>query len=168
MQNSHFVRSAGLWCIAGGIIAVVGATVTATIPSSVPSTDLSYLYTPTVFRFTQALWAISYMLMFVGTLGLTRSGAAGGSRLGRIGLGMALVGLVVIVLCNVGFAFFANATDEDTPVVILDSVIGMASMLTALGFVVTGIAVLRSGVGRDGNALPLYFAVCSCSSFSCR
>ena len=42
MQNSNFVRSAGLWCIVGGAIAATGA-IAGTIPSSVPVTNTKIL-----------------------------------------------------------------------------------------------------------------------------
>ncbi len=82
--------SAGPWCIAGAVIATVGAIATATIHSSVPPADLSYPYTPTAFRLTEVLWTVTHVLMFIGTVGLTRSGLLGTSRLGQLGKRIAL------------------------------------------------------------------------------
>lgn len=140
----RFVRRAGLWCIVGGAIAAVGATVTATIPSSVPASDLSYPYSPTVFRVTEVIWTVSHVLTFVGTLGLARSGAVGTSRAGQIGVRIALVGMALIAVIELAFAFFATETVEATPAVVLDSAIGMATILAAVGFVIAGSATLRT------------------------
>lgn len=143
MQNSNFIRSAGLWCIVGGVVAVVGAIVTNNIPSSVPVTNISSPYTPPVFIITEVIWTTCHVLMFLGTLGLARSGAVGDSQLGRIGLWIALVGMALIVPSELGFAFFPNAAEDSTPGTILSTAIGLATMVASLGFVLVGIATLR-------------------------
>ena len=97
MQNSNFIRSAGLLCIIGGAIVVVGAIVTGNTPSSVPVTNISSPFTPPVFIITEMIWTTCHVLMFLGTLGLARSGAVGDSQLGRIGLWIALVGMGLVV-----------------------------------------------------------------------
>ncbi len=83
--------------------------------------------------------------MLIGTIGFARSGAIGASRLGRIGLWIALIGMVLIVPSELGFAFFATATMDSLPGIFLSSAIGMATMVAALGFLLAGIAVLRAG-----------------------
>lgn len=144
LDTAQFVRRAGLWCILGGVIAAVGATVTATISSSVPATELSYPYTPAVFRITEVIWTASHVMMFVGTLGLARSGATGDSNAGRVGVRIALVGMALIALVELGFAFFATEPEDATPAVVLDSAIGMATVLAAFGFVLVGVATIRT------------------------
>ncbi len=145
MVDVRFIRTAGLWCVAGGLITAIGAVVTASIPSSVPADSLSAPYTPGTFIATQVLWAIGHALMFLGTLGLARSDAAGSSRLGRMGLGLVLLGMAAIVPCQLAFAFAATETEESTPGLILSSAIGTATMVAALGFLLAGSAVLRAG-----------------------
>jgi hypothetical protein len=144
--------AAGLWCIAGAAIATVGATATAAIHSSVPPADLSYPYTPTAFRLTEVLWTITHVLMFIGTVGLTRSGLLGTSRLGRVGKWIAVAGMALIVPSELGFAFFATAADDSTPSAVLGTAIGLSVVIAGLGFVLSGIAALRadhwSGWGR--------------------
>jgi hypothetical protein len=145
LDSDRFVRTAGLWCIVGGLVTAVGGGVTASITSSVPATDVSSPYTPDIFRVTQVLWALGHALMFLGTLGLVRSGAAGISRLGRIGLALALVGMGAIVPCQLAFALAATETETSTPGLIISSAIGLATMVAALGFLLAGIAVLQTG-----------------------
>ena len=156
MPTSSFVRNAGILCIAGALIATVGATATATINTSVPAADLSYPYTPAVFRVTEVIWTVAHMLMFVGTLGLARSGLADTSGLAWTGLRIALVGMALIVPFELGFAFFATAADESTPSAVLGTGIGLSTMVAALGFTLAGIAALRAGLWRGwGRFTPL-------------
>lgn len=144
-DDARFIRTAGLWCIVGAVIAAVGATVSGIIPSSVPTTDLSYPYARTVYSITQVIWAISQVLMLLGTFGLARSGAVGTSRLGQVGLWIAPIGMALIALFDVGFAFFPTVAADSTPAMILSSAIGLGSTLAGLGFVLTGFAVLQAG-----------------------
>jgi hypothetical protein len=145
MEEVRFVRAAGMWCIAGGLIAAIGASVTASLPSAVPPGSISAPYTPGVFRVTEVIWTIAHVLMLLGTIGFARSGAVGSSRLGRIGNWIAIVGMALLVPCELGYAFFATADEGSTAVMVLDSAIGMASMIAGLGYVLAGIAVLRAG-----------------------
>lgn len=144
MERDRFVRAAGLMCLTGGIVVAVGAIVSATIPTSVPTTATSYPFTSEVFRFTQVLWATCHVLTFLGTLGFARSGAVGPSRLGRVGLWLALAGMALVAPLELGFIPFATVTTDSTPGMILSSAIGIATTVAGLGFVLAGIAVLRA------------------------
>lgn len=144
MDNAKFSRSAGFWCAVGAVVATAGAVVTGSIPTSVPTTNMSYPYSPTVYSITQILWAVLQLLMFLGTLGLARSGAVGTSRLGQIGVWIAAVGMAAIVPCVAGFAFIASETTDSSAAIALNAVVGVASNLAGLGFVLAGIAVLRA------------------------
>jgi hypothetical protein len=146
MPDTRFIRSAGWWCMLGGAIAAVGATVTAIIPPEVPATQLSAPYTPAVFRVTEVIWTLSHLLMFIGVFGLVRSDAIGTARLGRIGGWIALVGMALIVPSELAFAFFATETTDSMPAMLLNATIGVASMVAGLGLLLTGIAVARAVV----------------------
>ena len=143
MDTASSTRKMGIWCTVGALVATVGAAVTATISSSVPADQLSHPYSPDVFRITEIAWTVSHVLMWLGTLGLARTGVAGTSRVGRVGIRVALVGMGLIVPAEIGFAFFAESSIESGPVVALDTLIGVATLLAAIGFTVAGVAVLR-------------------------
>lgn len=145
MDNARFVRTSGLWCIVGGLITAVGGGVTASITSSIPTDNISAPYTPNVFIATQICWAISHALIFLGTLGFARADAVGTARLGRIGLGIALVGTAAIVPGQLSFIFAANETETSTPGLILSTAIGLATLTAALGYLLAGVAVLQAG-----------------------
>jgi hypothetical protein len=145
MNSQHFARTAGFWCIVGATVATLGAIVTGSIPSSVPTTNMSFPFSPTTYAITQLIWAGCQTLMFLGTLGLARSGAVGVSRLGQIGIWITLAGMAAIVPCVAGFAFIASETVDSTAATAMSSAIGLASTLSGLGFLLVGIAVLRAG-----------------------
>ena len=145
MEDIRFIRTAGQWCIAGGLIATCGAIITATIPSALPTTNISSPYTPGVSRVTEVIWTIAHLFMLIGTIGFARSGAVGSSRLGSIGNWIAIVGMALIVPCELGYAFFATAVDDSSEVMFLDSAMGLATMVAALGFLLAGSAMLRAG-----------------------
>ena len=144
MDNANFSRSTGFWCAIGAVIATTGGVVTGSIPTSVPTTAVSYPYSPTVYSITQILWAVLQSLMFLGALGLARSGAVGTSRLGRIGVWLAPAGMAGIAPCVAGFAFIASETADSSAATALSAIVGIASNLAGLGFVLAGIAVLRA------------------------
>jgi hypothetical protein len=144
MDRDNFSRTAGFWCAVGAVIGTAGGIVTGLVPPSVPTTAMSYPYSPTVYSFTQIVWASCQLLMFLGTLGLARSGSAGSSRLGRVGLWIALVGMAAIVPGVAAFAFIASDPTDSTAATTLSTLVGVASNLAGLGFVLVGIAVLRA------------------------
>jgi len=160
VDTLRFVRTAALCCIVGAVIATIGTVVTALLPSSVPLTAASAPYTPTLYRLTQVIWAISCALILVGIVGLARSQAAGSSGLGRIGLWLAILGQGALVLGNLGFALFATATVTDAPYVFLATWMGIASLVTAIGFVLAGSAVLRARRWQGWQRwLPLFIGL---------
>lgn len=78
--------------------------------------------------------AVIHLGELAGVLALVLLGAAGG-MLGRIGLGMAVLGQVLLVVAELTFPF-APAVG--------DSIFDVAPLLTGIGMVLAGIAVLRS------------------------
>lgn len=146
MVNDRFIRNAAAACVVGGLIATVGAIVTATVPASVPATQLSYPYTPTVFRMTELTWTLAHLLMFIGTIGLARSGAIGAAGGGRVGLRIALVGMALIVPAELAFAFVPTVDADSATAAVLETAIGMATLLAGIGFTIAGVAVLKAGV----------------------
>lgn len=80
--------------------------------------------------------AASHLLLFVGIVGLARSGAAGRDRLGPVGLALAGFGLVVLTLAEVVALFNLDAA---TPVY------AVAMLAIAVGLILAGVAVVRAG-----------------------
>jgi hypothetical protein len=87
------------------------------------------------FRSWEAVFVLLQILLLSGVVGLARSGATGAGWLGRIGLGIALVGRTAFVLAELHN--FAKGAD-DSPL------LPLGALVTGLGMVLVGLAVLRA------------------------
>ncbi len=143
--GSSFVKMAGLLCLVGAIIGLVSALVTAFIPPAVTFDRFSYPYTPTGFLFAHFVFMSNHVLLLVGILGLAKSGAAGSSLLGRVGLWISLVGMATLTLCEVWAMTFATSSYPGPGTDVLDTSYGVASILIGIGLVLAGVAVARAG-----------------------
>jgi hypothetical protein len=142
--RATFVVRASLLGILGGAIGTVGATVTQFISSSV-STDLTrYPYAAHTFVLTELLWTLAHILVLVGFVGFVRSDLAGPTRRARIGLRLALVGLVLMIPLEFGFVFAASTKETDAYPLTLSSLFGLATVLIAVGMILAGVATLRT------------------------
>ncbi len=131
---ARFVPAADLSCIVGALTQIVLGIVETVDPQG-----------PTDPPVRLVLGGISFVLLLVGVIGLARSRAAGDGWLARIGLGLAIAGSVLFVVAVLADLFASN-----------DSLFNVASLVTALGMLLAGIAVLRAGTWRGWHrATPL-------------
>jgi hypothetical protein len=155
-----FLRLSGLLCAVGGLTAVVGAAWSATMTTHVSDQDFSWPYSPDLFRGTEVIWTVTHILTFLGALGLARSGLAGHGRTARVGSSIMLVGMALLVPCELAFIPFANAAKNDSNATLVSSLIGIASMIAGLGFILTGVGVLRQrALGGASRVVPLLCGV---------
>ncbi|WP_261557634.1 hypothetical protein [Frankia tisae] len=153
-------RLFGTLCAAGGLIAVVGAAWSATLTSPVSTDQFSWPYSPGLFRGLEAVWTLTNILTFFGALGLARSGLAGRGRTARIGTPIMLVGMALLVPCELAFIPFAHAATDDAGPVLVGTLIGVASMVAGVGFILTGVGVLREhALAGAGRFVPLLCGV---------
>lgn len=89
------------------------------------------------FTLALSLNAVQHVLLMVGVIGLARSGAAGTSRLGRMGVWLTLAGLAVLTAAE-----FVAMTDPD----IAGPFYGLATITMCAGLVMAGVAALRAGI----------------------
>lgn len=143
-ESSGYGSRLGMLCLIGAIIGVVSALVTAFIPPAVSLDRYSYPYTPSGFVIAQLVFLLNHLLLLGGIIGLARSGAAGGSVVGRVGSGIATAGMVVLSLCEVRALTLLNVAYPSPPTDLLDVFFGIASMLIGLGLVIAGVAVVRT------------------------
>lgn len=91
------------------------------------------------FDAAEALWIISDLLLLGGLLGLRSLHAQGDSRLGAIGMTVALIGRLAFIAAEV--VSLAQHSDEN-------ALLPIAALLSAAGMLAYGIAVVRAGVWR--------------------
>lgn len=101
---------------------------------------------------------LSFAMLLIGLLGLARSGAAGAGWLARIGLTTAFVGLGLFTVIEVMARSDPDAGEHLHPISV---------PLTAIGMVLTGIAVIRAGRWHGWRRVTPCCAGCSRSSSSC-
>ncbi len=123
------LQSAGIWCALGALILIGGGIAEAALPAVRQRDTRSFLCIET-------FWTISYLMLLLGVLGLVHADAAGNSRLGKIGLGVAVLGRLLFIAVEITLL-----TAFDHP----QTLLGLAAPLTGLGMLLAGIAVLRAG-----------------------
>lgn len=127
MASPGFLRSAGLCCVIGVLLQLVLGAVESFIPVQAPSSE---------FVFRQVLVGISYVLLLIGVIGLVLSGAAGNSWLAKIGLGIALLGSFLFIPSEIILLLVR--------VELGGALLTICMLLTGLGMLLAGIAVLRT------------------------
>jgi hypothetical protein len=137
------LRTAGFICFAGGVIGAVGATVVAGMHGSVSPEAVSYPLTPRTFRFAEVLWTLAHVMTLIGVIGLARYGRPPVARIGRVGVVITLIGMSLMVPTELGFAFIAHSADDSTEANVLSTAIGVAAILSGIGFLLLGTAILR-------------------------
>jgi hypothetical protein len=142
--RSTFVGTAGLLCLIGAVIGAIGGLVTGFIPPAVSSDWYSYPYTPTGFLVAQLVFILNHVLLFVGILGLPRSGITGSGLLGRSGVWISLVGLATLTLCEVRAMTLSTSLYPSPETTFLETFFGVASILIGVGLTLAGVAVVRA------------------------
>jgi hypothetical protein len=93
--------------------------------------------------------ALLHGLVIVGLVAFGRSGAAGRSRAASTGVALAVAGTALLLVGELASIPIRNAEVDDTGAGIVGAVFGLASILSTVGFLVTGRATLRAGLWRD-------------------
>ncbi len=113
--------------------------------STVPDDRLNFPYSGSLATATSLTWGLTQALFVVTLLAFARSGAVGASRPGRIGAWLALVGGIVFVAAHAVSVIFRDAHLDDPAGLAAITLFSIATVLTAVGFIVAGVAVARAG-----------------------
>lgn len=143
------LRRAGAACALGATVLAVGGFLTqlAATTTDVPKTAWSYPWSSRASVAISVLWGCAQVLLVVGLLALRRSEAAGTGRGARWGLPLALVGTAMIVAGHAGSTLVADQTIEDTAPQVLGALtFGLGTVLSAVGLLAAGVAVLGAAV----------------------
>jgi hypothetical protein len=95
------------------------------------------------------LSATMHGLVAYGVLAFGRSGVAGRSRAATVGVPLAIAGTLRLLVGELASIPIRDATVSDSGTAIVGVVFGLASVLSAVGFLLTGWATLRAGIWRD-------------------
>ena len=128
MANTERVRMAGIAGAIGGGLWVLLLLVDVAAYQALHASAVAFRAWLAALVFMQAL-------LLVGVVGLARSGATGEGWLGRIGLGIAVLGRTTFVLAEVHNLAKGN---DDSPL------LPLGALSTGIGMTLVGIAVLRA------------------------
>lgn len=159
-MSSTFTTRAGYVGAVGALIGLAIALVNQFSVPVVPLDQTSYPLEPNMFAIVESILVVFHITTFVLVLAFARSGLAGSSRIAKVSLAIALVGLGAHVFAEAGYAVAANTAIDDPLPTALSAVFGIATILVAIGMVVAGIATLRAHVWVGwGRFTPLAFGV---------
>jgi hypothetical protein len=145
MRNT--LHRAGMIGVLGGALTAISGLVVEVIvkPTSDVSDEMwSYPWSGGAFVAVCVLYAVFHALVFVGVLGYARSGVAGPGRAARIGTGTALVGTAVLLVAEVLSIPIADQRNDDTGAGLVGTCFGLGTFLSAVGFIVAGVATMRA------------------------
>lgn len=137
----------GLLTIIAGAVQGDGALITAVYRNASPISDeqLSYPWAGATAITTSLIWGITQVLIVVGLIAFTHSGAAP-TMAGRLGARLAVAGAMLYVVAH-ALSLVAYDAPLDAPIsVAVLSCFAVGTLLTAVGLIMAGTATLRSGV----------------------
>ena len=145
------LRRAGMACIVGALITAIGGAVSQVAQTTTTVSDeaWSYPWSSGTFVALSLLWGLSHILILVGLLGLRRSGLAGQSRAAEVGLPLALAGTALLLVGELASIPIADQRVDDTGPAAVGAVFGIATLVSAVGLILTGRATVQAGLWRD-------------------
>jgi hypothetical protein len=143
-------RAAVAGCGGASATAVGGLVVQAVVQPSTTVSDerWSYPWSSTSLVPMSILWACLHVLVFIGVLGFARSGFAGESRSARVGAFLALAGTALLFVGELASILVRDQQVDDTGAKVVGAIFGMAIVLSAVGFLSSGIATVRARLWR--------------------
>jgi hypothetical protein len=139
-------RSAVLGVVGAAIIGLGGVwTQVVAVSSDVSKKQMSYPWSSGTFARIELLWAAGESLIVVALWAIGRTGVVDDSRVGRIGWRLALLGTAGIALNEIALIPFSERGVDDIGPVIVESLFGLATVLSAIGLLLMGRAVRASG-----------------------
>lgn len=132
--------------LVGAVLTTLSAVAIAALiePASDVSDEMwSYPLTTDAFVPASILYAVFHLLVLAGMLAVVA--AMGHNRAGRIGAWIATAGTFVLFLAEFASIPIADQRLDDTGPQLVGAFFGLGVALTAIGLLVAGVAVLRSG-----------------------
>lgn len=139
------IRLYGQICLWAGILGAASGIYLAVVPPAVGPERYSYPLDVAGHQLIQVWFVVQHVGLILGLLALLASGALGAARYGRLGLFVALAGMVILTGAELWAITVAEAAVGSAQTAPLDTTYGIASMLSGAGLVAAGVAVVRAG-----------------------
>jgi hypothetical protein len=144
-------RFAAVGIAGAALSAISGAVVQGAVQPSttVPDTMWRYPWSSGAFVLVSVVYAAMHILVIVGLIGLRRSGMAGPTRAASAGLVVAVTGTALLFVGELASIPIRHDRTDDTAAAIVGAVFGIAVVLSAVGFLITGRATIQAGLWND-------------------
>ena len=146
LSVSHSRLWPGILVVVAGAVQGDGALITAVYrgASTVSDDQLSFPWHGATATTTSLIWGAAQVLLVAGFIAFARDDVPR-VRSGRIGARLAVVGAGLYVVGHVVSAIASDAALDDPAGFIVLSSFGVGTVLTMIGMLMTGVAVLRHG-----------------------
>jgi len=152
--KSPRLRAADL-LIAAALAEAALQLISALWPADVSDDRASYPFTPHTQVVFEIAFAVLHVGILIGLVSLARSGAAGTSRVGRIGLWLVVLAYVILPFAELYEASVANLAIDDPKTEALAAFFGPATILYAVGGILGGTTIMRAGRWKGPVRLSL-------------
>ena len=160
IRTSSRIRLCGQLCLLAGVLGAASSAYLAFHSPAVPEDMWSYPQTPEAFTGTRAWLAVQHLGLLAGLFAMWWSGAAGSTRLGRIGHAGAVAGMIGWIITEVAAITARHDTNDTTLAGLLVVGYGLFSLFMGAGLILEGIAVLRARVWHGWRRwLPLALGI---------
>lgn len=139
-------RGLGLACAASGVLMALLAIPIGMRIGDAPENQWSYPQSAAVFLVEAVLLAVAHLFSAAGFVGALRLKAHGGSRAGRVGLWVAVAGLVGLATAEIASGLIAEEVSDSEIATAVSTAFGITSLVFAVGAIVGGLAIVRADV----------------------
>ena len=142
----------GAFLIGGALATIVsGIFVQAVVQpaSTVPDDRWTYPWSSNAQIPVSIVYAAFHLLVIIGLFEVRRAAVTGPHRSGRIGMDLAIVGTALLLVGELASIPIRHANLDDTSAVIVGILFAFGVGVSAIGFLMAGIATVRSGRWHD-------------------
>jgi hypothetical protein len=154
------VRGAAIACVAGGLVGALGSVLLAFVPAAVSPGVYNYPLEVSLFIVVQSVFALVYLVLAYGLMGLWWARVVPPSTFGSSGTLAAAGSLVLLAIVHLVSIAAAGWEDTAPFIDILDASFGVVTAASGLSLVLGGIAIVRGQAWPNWGAyLPLALGV---------
>jgi hypothetical protein len=139
------LRTYGAACAASGVLGVVAGLVTVLYDPVVSSDQWSYPFSTTTQWIISVGLAITHALTTLGFVGVLRARPFGAHRVAAVTLRVAVVGFVLLSIAELLSGAIGGEDLDSASATWVGTVFGLASLMTAVGGLVAGTVIVRTG-----------------------
>ncbi len=140
-RRSHWAATACLW---GGLVGFAQAIAVVALPTSTSEERYSFPFTEGGYVAAQLSFFLQHLPLIAGLALLLSRPLVRSSRTGKVGVAAGFGGMVLLALMElVAISAAAEATDSSRAELV-NALYGVPTMLTGVGLLIGGIALLRS------------------------